>query len=205
MKRPVEALHRNPGKESKVWDGPVSGLDIFWIDDQEFGLQHFDVKYVRDCVAQIKDGKGWEKTWPLPIVVVSNLRYGRLIYDTEGIGKTLGGSLDPFPNALKVSTAAAARDQYPGYRDQLKACVDRGDSWLFHDHLVEILRILFIAWFSSNDVYWPFQKRLSQNIQRFRLPSKVTELEQDLWTKVSLDGRLESLRRLADAIFQDLW
>lgn len=200
--RPITLLC-DASHEPVQFDNASLALDKLWVDSRQVDVLHQSQEMFDQKLEQVRGGDGWqEATWPLTLFAVAGFFYGILLDDPHGAGTHAHAALEQFPEALVRKTHEALADNFSFYQDELTACVQREDGWLFHDLLGKLLRDTYITWFAAEQRYCPHLKRIHCWIERFHLNTQIAEVEQRIWRGPNLQAKLELATTMIEQVLQ---
>lgn len=183
------------------FDESSLALDKLWVDGRQVDVLHHSRKTFDHWLEQVRAGDGWhESVWPLPLFSVAGFFYGVLLDDDRGYGSKAHIALSTFPDALLRKTHETLVRNFTSYQDELAACVQRNDGWLFHELLSKLLRDSYITWFATEHHYCPHLKRLHHWIKRFNMDVQIAEMEQKLWQVPALPPKLQLTTEIVEKI-----
>jgi len=199
--RPVAELNAGPG-DPVTFHQPGFVLDRLDIGGVQVDVTHRTRGVFEDWVREVRAGRGWEgAVYPTPLYAVAGFVYGSLLADGDGTGSEARAQLADFPRALIERSRMVLAEELPSYDERLAACARRGDGWLFHELLGQVMRHALVAWFAAEQRYCPHPKWLHGWVARFGMDPQVAALERGLWAPpVSLARRRELFLAMTERI-----
>jgi hypothetical protein len=200
---PPEAGHRLPSELAdptpppKAFTEPNFNLDRFHMSGQQFDVKHATVEEIEGWWASAV-AVGGATGYPMPAIALHGLTNGALLHDPGGVGADSVLRFSRPPSTFIEAATRRAIRAVPAYADELSHCVERGDGLLLHDQLVQLVRIVFIAWFARQGIWWPHEKRLSERLRRLGRDD-LAALEAELWQGEPAD-RVRSVMRLVESL-----
>lgn len=195
---PVTIADPQPLPES--FDERGFNLDRFYVDGQQIDAKHVTMDDVEGWWSAVSAGGG-AAGYPMPAIALHGLTSGMIVFDPANVGAELVARCSTVPTAFVDGAWRRAQEAAPLFLDELQRSVDREDALLFHDHLVQVARLLLIAWYAKQGLWWPHEKRLARRLRQMG-SDDLAGIEATLWTG-SLHERLEAARRLAAAVTRD--
>lgn len=195
---PLSIAAARPGPVS--FDEPHFRLDRFFIDGQQVDTKHVSLDEVEGWRAQVERGGG-TSGYPMPAIALHGLTSGVLLFDVGGVGAAHRLAAETVPEAYRTAVQARARASLDDFVEELDRCAHREDGMLFHDQLVALARMLFIAWFAQGGRWWPHEKRLGERLRRVG-EARLAAIESDLWRGTLFD-RTEAVRQLASEVLDE--
>lgn len=183
------------------FDAPEYGLDNIVIRGRDVQVAHYRRSTFDSWCKQVSNGEGWHgRTWPLPLHAVAGFVYGVPLADPRGEDAAARRQIAKPTAKLRNSTLGTVATALPDCAAMLTSSARRGESWLFHQLALPLIKQAYAAWFAAEGYYLPFPKHLDRWIERFGLNRELARYEQCIWQVSDLRRRQHAVMEFVERV-----